>query len=66
MKFKAGDEFYYYGNDESKHGSLGKVREVHSPFPPREYACIVNGIRDILYLNAEKMEKVHREPNWEV
>ena len=64
-EFNAGEEFFYYGNDKSKHGNLGKVRKIHS-YNPTEYACIVEGLGGYLYLTARRMQKIDREPDWEI
>ncbi len=39
-EFNAGEEFFYYGNDKTKHGNLGKVTKIHSD-NPTEYECMV-------------------------
>jgi hypothetical protein len=63
--FKEGDEFLYYGNNKHMHGSLGRVISIHA-YDPIEYECKVNGIIGALYLLSNKMEKIHREPDWEI
>jgi hypothetical protein len=63
--FKEGDEFLYYGENILMHGSLGRVISIHT-YASLEYECRVNGIRNTLYLPSRKMEKIHREPDWEV
>jgi hypothetical protein len=64
--FEAGDEFLYYGNNTQMHGSLGRVISIHTYSPPVEYLCKVNGIIGALYLSDRKMEKIHKEPDWEI
>ena len=63
--FEAGEEFHYYGNDKGKHGSLGIVISIYTE-RPREYVCKVNKMLYPLYLEHEKMRKIHREPDWEI
>lgn len=64
-EFNAGDRFLYYGNDETKHGNLGTVIRIHC-YNPTEYACMVEWTAAPLYLSAKKMQKTHKEPDWEV
>ena len=65
--YEIGEKFYYYGDNESLHGNIGKViRRMRQIGRLKEYECKIEGALHYKYLSARKMEKIHREPDWEI